>query len=208
MQETLENIEAFDHRAINEVSEIFMDQLPEDFCSLMGPRFLRKHFLPHFLNTNPHIGYVAKHQGKVTGFILGGRAKGYYSDFIKHHFMALASYSLMACFHDIRRIKYFIDVEQVMYGSDAFHPREYDLELLYISVAGSNQSAGVGSQLVKKLMENGRQYGFDRCVVKTFANSEIANLFYRNCGFEPLHHNRGRIWYSNSLPPENKGLTT
>jgi len=200
LQSVPDNIEVFHHGDIDEVAEIFRNELPDDFCSLLGSGFLRGYFLPHFLATDPHIGYVARHDGRVVGFSLAARASGYYSNFIKNNFMGLSIYSLLACLRDIRRTGYFLDVLKVMFGSDAFRPFDDDLELLYLSVDSSHQGTGVGGRLVDKALQEGQQLGFNRCVLKTFPSVEGIQRFYLRCGFEPLHLNQGRIWYSKSLP--------
>jgi GNAT superfamily N-acetyltransferase len=208
LQATPETIEVFDHTAIDEVAELFMDRLPEDFCSLMGPGFLRRHFLPHFLGIHPHIGFVAKQGGQIAGFALGAKAGGYYPNFIKMHFMALAMYSMAACLRDIRKLNYFFDVGQLMFGDDAFNPLDDDLELLYLCVAKGYQGTGIGTRLIKKFLRQGQQLGFGRCVLKTFAAMENLNLFYRKCGFDSLHEHRGRVWFSHPITPRNEGSTT
>lgn len=190
---------------IDSVADIFVNELPDDFCSLMGCGFLRKYFLPYFLTADPHIGYVARHQERVAGFVLGARASRYYDNFIKKHFVVLALYSLLACVRDIRKLSYFIDVSRVMFGGDAFRPLDSDLELLYISVSNESQGSGIGLRLVAELLQKTQRLGFDRCVVKTFEASENANRFYQKCGFEPLHRSRGRIWYSHSTTARKEG---
>ncbi len=207
MQARLEKLEIFDHRAIDEVAEIFINQLPEDFCSLMGPGFLRRYFLPYFLNIEPHIGYIAKHGDRVTGFVLGAKASGYYPNFIRTHFMALVIYSLAACLRDIRKLPYFIDVGRVMFGDDAFEPLEQDLELLYISVDKNHQGTGIGAKLVENFLRQGHQLEFTRCVVKTFTASKGPNHFYKKCGFKSQHQHRGRIWYAKPITATKEGFS-
>jgi len=198
-------IAVFDDATIDEVAEIFESELPMDFCSVMGPGFLRRYFLPYFLDADPHIGYVAIDQGRVVGFVLGAKATGYYVSFTKKHPVILAKYSLAACIRDIRNLGYFLGVGRVMFGTDAFKPFSHDLELLYISVAEDCQGRGIGLGLVRELLREAQRLGFARCVVKTLTATENTNRFYRKCGFEPLHRHQGRIWYAHPTEPVKVG---
>lgn len=208
MRPKIENIVFLGPENIGEVADLFMNELPDDFCSIMGAKFLNNRFLPHFLNADPHIGYIAKDGDQVVGFILGAKADGYYKNFAKKHFLGLVIYSFAACIRDFRKLKYFVDVGRVIFGTDAFKPSGHDLELLYICVAKNHQGTGIGIRLVEELLQKGRHLGFNRCVVKTFADNEKTNQFYRKCKFEKKHLNQGRIWYSNSIASTNNGSAT
>lgn len=183
-----------DHDLIADTARIFVQALPDDMCSILGPEFLTKYFLPYLLSDGSHIGLVARLNNQVTGFVLGAGAADFFRRFMTRHTLQLAWYAFMAILRSPGRLAYFAEVARLLSSRGSFRPAPGDFELLYISVDSAHQNFGIGSKLVTMLLDRVNRNEFDRCVVKTLVNTPDTIRFYEQQGFTPLHYNLSRVW--------------
>ena len=191
-----------DHDLIADTASIFIRELPDDMCSILGHQFLTRYFLPFFLSDPSHIGLIARDNDQVAGFVLGASADRYLQKFMARHGLILAWYACLAVLRHPGKLLYFVEVMRLLLSRRSFRPATKDFELLYISVTGSRQGHGTGGKLVAGLLDRIDRGRFDRCVVKTMADNPATIRFYERLGFTPLHYNLNRVWLA--IPMSNR----
>jgi ribosomal protein S18 acetylase RimI-like enzyme len=181
------------------VARLHYNELPEDYCSLLGLDFLEKIFYKHFLGLDKKVGLVVLEQQEVVGFIASAKAKGYYSAVIKKNLFPFLWYVFKATLRNPKSIIYSFIVVLIFSGINSFRPEEQDAELLYIAVSKKMQGRSIGGRLIEKTMDPLRRLGFNRYVTKTIESTEQTNRFYIKNKFTVLQKAIGRVWYSRGL---------
>lgn len=183
---------------ISRVAEIHSAALPEDFCTRLGPAFLRCHFYPHFLECSGATGFVAG-GGTVDGFVIGGPGAGYYTDLVRRRWAPLFKAVALSIARHPSWFGYYLDVARVLLRSGVFHPGKRDAELFYIAVDPAAQGRSLGTHLTRALLARLATGPYDRCVVKTLAATPENTRFYEGLGFSVVAEEQGRVWLAHPL---------
>ena len=186
---------------IVDVSTIHLSALPDDFCSLLGHRFLLTRYYPYVLSDQENISLVATdNNGMVVGFISASKADGFYTKFLKQNFFAILKHSLISSLKEPRFLNYIIEIIKLLFDGNSFRPKSSDAELLYIAIKLPYQKQRIGSKLLNELIEELKRQGvFHRCIVKTLATTKMTNDFYQSNDFEIIHEAINRKWYGRNL---------
>ena len=127
--------------------------------------------------------------------MIAAPARSFYIRLLKNQFLSIIRYSVLACLHDPRCLRYFFEVARLIFSRDAIEPATDDIELLYIAIDRRFQNQGIGGQLIEALIEEARKGEFTRCIVKTLEGDKGAGRFYAGNGFTRLSSACGRDWF-------------
>jgi ribosomal protein S18 acetylase RimI-like enzyme len=178
------------------VVALHLSELPDDFCSALGRRFLSDLYYPYLFSLERHVGLVALFGKRVCGFVTAAPAQGFYTRMLARHPFGMPMIGLATCFRRPSAVRYALEVARLLFSRNAYQPRRGDAELLYEAVDREVQGRSVGSRLVDGLFsELARWEGYQRCVVKTLESTPQSNAFYRKNGFKLLQRAYGRAWY-------------
>ena len=165
----------------NQIARIHQSELPDDFCSLLGIKFLEEIFYPDFFSSPFSFGLCSLNNESVSGFVVFINDPDFFINLIKSHFFVILCYSARRLIH-ISFIKYVAEVVLLIF----FKRRteyEVDYELSYIAVHSRFQEHGIGGQLVREGLEQLRSLRAGCCWAKTLTNTPETIRFYEKLGF-------------------------
>ena len=85
-------------------------------------------------------------------------------------------------------------LDGVIVGTGALVPRSPEEgEIVRMSVAKDLRRQGIGRQILERLVQEGRQLGFERLILETTATWEEVIAFYKDYGFEVTHVEDGEF---------------
>ncbi len=185
----------------DQVARIHRSGLPDDFCSLLGIKFLEEIFYPELLSSPLSFGLCSLNNERVSGFVVFTKDHDFFNNLIKSHFLVMLRYTARRLIH-ISFIKYVVEVVLLIF----FKKRteyEVDYELSYIAVHSEFQGHGIGSQLVREGLEQLKSLRAGYCWVKTLTNTPETIRFYEKLGFSVFQTFIGRTYLKRILSPKS-----
>lgn len=116
----------------NQIARIHQSELPDDFCSLLGIKFLEEIFYPEFFSSLFSFGPCSLNNESVSGFVVFIKDRDFFINLIKSHFFVILRYSAHRQIH-ISFIKYVVEVVLLILIKKRTE-YEADYELSYIEV--------------------------------------------------------------------------
>ena len=172
-----------------EVAKIHLEELPDDFCSLLGKDFATNLFYPELFEVSD-VALCVADDGGLRGFVFFSSDKGFLRRLATRHFFQMVRYSLPHVF-EIKFLRYLFEVFILIFASD---DRLCGAELAYIAVSGAHQGRGLGSELTKRGLSDLGEVGIHTCWVKTLASTPESVRFYEKVGFKLLKTHLGRAY--------------
>lgn len=174
---------------LGRVAEIHREELPDDFCSLLGKDFLAEVFYPELLKVSEVALGVAE-EGEIVGFAFFTSDNSYLRHMALRRFFAITRYTLPNILK-IGFLRYLFEVVILLfYKGDWMR----GAELSYIAVSKAYQGKGLGGQLVEKGLASLRGKGIHHCWVKTLASAAGDIKFYKSVGFNLIKVHMGRAY--------------
>ena len=167
---------------IKEVVQIHLDTFKGFFLTFMGRGFLTCLYKCYCKHGESGL-LVAFENDKPVGFLAySGDYSGLYKYMIKHDLIPFAWFSLGAF---IRKPKAFLRILRAFHKSGDVERKEKYVELASIGVKPESKSKGIGSSLIKELINKVDFSVYSYISLETDAeNNERANTFYLNNNFK------------------------
>lgn len=182
-------LERFAQRHLEEVVALHLQVFPGDFITMLGKRFLLEIFYPLFL-VKPGMGFVAMDEGKVVGYVVGGRGSGGLAAGKVLRVLPGTLWGLAIRALGAPRRFWGIGI-RVLRELGIKYPTGQGV-LAYIAVAPSWQGKGIGRRLVENFVEALKEEGVKECYVKGWAGNKAGEGLYLSCGF--------RVWRQFNTP--------
>lgn len=179
---------------LGEVAEIHVEELPDDFCALLGEVFLSKTFYPELLR-GCDVALCAADEQKVVGFILFSSDPNFLHSLTLNHFHVIGS-SILPHLTKIKFLRYLFEVGILLLSRD---DRLCGCELSYIALSKSHQGNGLGIRLVRKGLSELKRKGIYYCWVKTLSSTAENIRFYEKIGFKLIKAYLGRTYMAIKL---------
>jgi len=199
MNASAPEIRPFRPEHADEVGGIFLRELGRSFVGGLGKEFLKQVYFPFLLERFGDLQLVSLSSGRVTGFLLGGRAEGVHGAILRSHPAAFLAAAVKGVVRKPSYLRKIIEVAVIM----TIGPRSEDDEasgaVLFLAVDGSQQRTGAGTALLDWFETALRNAGYRRCIVDTMLNSPDAQRFYERRGYQEIKRGWGRVWYQKSL---------
>lgn len=182
---------------LESIAKIHLKSLPNDFCSLLGLKFLQKLFYPTIYQDSQSEGWVATdEQNNVIGFVFFSANHSFFGDLVKGNFGVFLRL-LLANGWKPQFLLYCLTVLGLMLRSK--FPTHRSAELAYIAVDRDAQGKGIGYALVKCGMSGLATRKLQTVWVKTLATTPGTVNFYQKLGFKTYHNLLGRTFLQATL---------
>lgn len=174
---------AMNKKIVNEVVEIHLTTFPEFFLTFLGKGFLKQLYSGFIEHNNSNLIIAMNSENKVLGFLAySNDLSGFYKYLIKKKIIFFAWYSMIAFF---KKPKILFRLLRAFSYSKKSERNEKYVEISSIGVEPKNKNLGIGSVMIKKLIENVDFENFEYIKLETDAeNNMIANCFYKKNGFD------------------------
>ena len=176
-----------------------MDELPDDFCSLLGKVFLSRIFYPELFKVS-EVALCVADKKEVLGFVIFSSDKSFLRRLAINHFFIIIRYSLPHIFR-IGFLRYLFEVIILLFSND---DRLHGCELSYIALSKDHQGQGFGEKLLKKGLSELSRKGNNYCWVKTLSTTSKSIRFYEKIGFELLKVQLGRTYFAINIDTDGK----
>lgn len=164
------------------IAKLHILAFPQFFLTQLGKGFLTTLYQGYLEDADSGI-IVAERNNRICGFIAySNDYSNLYKELVRKHCLKFAVYSLLAVLKHPRFLK---RLARAFKKSDQVKRRDPYVELASIGVNPKDRGRGVGSHLVKYLVEHTDFTKFSYISLETDAdNNADINRFYKNCGFE------------------------
>lgn len=179
-------------KEIDEISMLHFNELPNDFCSILGLNFLKLVYYPKIYSIKDNIIICAKLDDEIIGFISFLKNDNSLKEmFISNLFMFLKfAYKK---FFDIFFVKYVFEIFILLYLRKNKKYEKY-FELGYIAIKSKYHGKGIGSNLVNEGINILKKNQVEYCWVKTSSKTKNTVLFYEKLSFQVYNKFLGRIY--------------
>ena len=171
------------------IASIHQTELPDDFCAILGDRFLSALLYPGLLKVSD-VALGTEQKGKLIAYVLFSQDEGFFSSLVFGNFWSFLSFVIPNLLK-WRFLKYLLEVVLLVFKKD---DRLKGHELAYIAVHKAYAGQGIGSELVRQSLAQLREKGFEHAWVKTLASTPENIRFYEKAGFEVLKTYLGRTY--------------
>lgn len=178
---TIRKINPDEKKIIKEVVNIHMNTFTGFFLTFMGRGFLEQMYSSYCKHNESDL-LVATDDEKIVGFLAySGNFSGLYKYMIKTKLVLFAWYSLGAL---IRKPKVFMHLIKAFLKPSEVKREEKYIQLSSIGVSPEIKSKGIGTQLIKALIDDVDFSKYDYINLETDAiDNEATNHFYEKNGF-------------------------
>ena len=170
---------------VDEIVTIHMETFTGFFLTFLGRGFLRKLYEGFLAHPDSDV-IIALEDGKVVGFCAFSRdLSGFYKYLVKKKLFSFAWYALGGF---LRKPSVFFRLFRALTYADKSVREDSYIELSSIGVSPEHKNEGIGSQLVRKLIELSASTEHPYIKLETDRDENAAaNHFYQKNGFV-LHH--------------------
>ena len=170
---------------VEQIVAIHLSSFPGFFLTFLGKGFLKYLYKGFMLHPDSGI-LVAKEESRVVGFLAySTELSKFYAFILKRYFFPFAWYGFLGA---LRSPKSILRIIRALTYPSAKETDEKYIEISSIAVDPTIQTKGIGSGLIKYLLEMFKASEFKVIRLKTDAeNNEAANTFYQKNGFEIEH---------------------
>lgn len=188
---TIRNIVSQD---LPEIVAIHSSELPDDFCSLLGPKFLATVYYPELLQQRDCVALCFTKDNTICGFVFFSKSPDFHKQLLKTHWSSFLRYASCQILN-LRFYKYIFEVVCLLFfrKPDRF---ESEYELSYIAVRRSFSRQGIGRALVQHGLQEIQKKNATMCYVKTLEHSPDTVAFYKSLGFDTYSIFLGRVFLS------------
>lgn len=166
---------------IENIARLHTKAFPRFFLTQLGTAFLKTLYTGYLEDENSGI-VVAENKGKLVGFIAYSKEyPAFYKKLIKNHIVKFGFCSAVAAVKHPSFIKRLLGAFK---KSDSVKKEEPYVELASICVSPDAEHLGIGSMMVRYLVENTDFTKYDYINLETDAeNNDGVNNFYIKNGF-------------------------
>jgi len=180
------------------ITDIFLKTLPEDFISLLGEQYIDKAYLVEFLRSPKCVIILALEKENIVGFLLACDSVSLTNRSVLSHKSIFIKSCVTSFFK--RPISFSLSslsVAWLLLGKDSAISQEKKVELCYVGILAEYRNKGLGSELVRVLLNQCRNLkNVNTVFVKTLngTGDRAASSFYKSQGFSVFKRYRNRIW--------------
>jgi len=175
-----------------EIAKVHYAELPDDFCSLLGCKFLKNTFYPHLLSNKWSIGFCAKKNSELIGYIFFVKDEDYLTDIFKSNFFVFVYQMIKNCYK-LYFLKYVFEIFLLLFIRNKSEI-EKDFELGYIAVHSNHHNKGIGTMLLEHGISELRKMNTTYCWVKTLSVTPETIHFYKKANFKIYNEVLGRTY--------------
>jgi len=183
-------IREYNHtRDRDELIQIWLAALPDDFLSQLGAEFIVETYIPELLASSDSHGYVAMESNEIKGFVFACNSVGLLKRVVTQNLYKFIKAWVLA-FRNAPFLLMALTISVAVYViRSAISPNAVDevMELCYIAIHPNCQSMGVGKALVERLDNELRtRTNAKGLVVKTLQGKGVgrSGSFYEVNGFK------------------------
>lgn len=179
------------NRDIERVSQIHFEELPDDFCSLLGKNFLFRVFYPELFHASLIKLGAVDESDTVQGFIFFSMDETFFRRMITSHFFKILKNINWKIFFNLNFYHTVFEIIILIFTHDN---QLKGAEEVYLAVSRKHQ----GKWLWMKLFEEGfselSKKGITDCWLKTLASTPNNVFLYEKVGFKHLKTYLGRVY--------------
>lgn len=174
------------------ISELHKQELPNDFCSLLGEKFMRETFYPELLKSENTFGLCVRSSKKIIAFVIFSANLDFLKNLVRKKTKKI-TYACLPNILNLKFIRYVLEVFILVFFKKPF-PFFTAYELTYIAIDRQFQGIGLGSLLVKSGLQVLKNMGHEICWVKTLENTPETIRFYEKNNFNLSNRSFGRAY--------------
>lgn len=168
-------------RELNQVSEIHIRALPDDFLPSLGLDFLQKVYYPAAMKSSSAATLAARREARVVGFVtIAWDSPQFTRDVLGGRYLLLGWYALRALF--VRPVVFLRSFE-VLWSALFSRPDPVKAEIVFIAVSPEYQNQGIGAGLVSAAVEFLKVHRETVCRTKTLASNRGVIRMYEKMGW-------------------------
>jgi ribosomal protein S18 acetylase RimI-like enzyme len=183
---------------LDRIAEIHLKTLPDDFCSLLGYKFLKSIYYPTLMKAEKSIGLCAIKGDDVCGYVFFVNDKQFTKNVFFNQFFKILTISLPKLL-SISFIRYVISIFILLFYRKSNSIEKNGYELNYIAVAYQYQGNGIGKKLVYKGLTMLASMESEFCWLKTLKHTPKTIKFYKDMGFKIYDEFLGRVYLCKKL---------
>jgi len=180
------------------ITDIFVKTLPKDFISLLGEQYIEKAYLVEFLRSPKCVTILALEKGDIVGFLLACDSVSLTNRSVLSHKRIFIKSCVTSFFkYPISFSLSSLSIAWLLAGTNSAIAHEKKLELCYVGILAEYRNKGLGSELVKVLLNHCRNLkNVNTVFVKTLdgTGDRAASSFYKSQGFSVFKRYRNRAW--------------
>lgn len=176
---------------IDRIAQIHREELPDDFCALLGFDFLRRVYYPELLKVCDVKLGATDEDDVVQGFAIFSSDEKFLRRLVTHHSIKmLQSIDWRACFR-LSFFRYVIEVLILIFTPD---DRLRGAEFSYFGVSKRHQGKWLGLKLIQQCFAELKNRGITYCWLRTLASTPQNVRLYERAGFKYSKVYLGRVF--------------
>jgi len=164
------------------VAELHLHHLRTSYRGKSGIKLLECYYAA-LVQSDGGCGYIANLEGKLVGYICGvWDGSAIRQRLVKKYFLKLAGWGFIQLLVNPGFVRHTWN--KIVHSNAIIHEVITGVELRPIVVAPEARQQGIGTQLIRYLVEDARGRGFDWMFLFTEEDNDPARLMYQNYGFQ------------------------
>lgn len=178
-------------RDVEQVSRIHLEELPQDFCALLGPKFLSRVFYSELFKVSEVKLGIVDDRDDVCGFAVFSTDAGFLRRLIARRFLWLPAVVDWRALVRPSFWSYLLEVMILLFTRDA---RLQGAELVYFAVSRNRRVGWLSFELIARGLAQLRESAIESCWLKTLESTPLVVRFYEMAGFQRLKLHLGRVY--------------
>lgn len=189
-------IRTLTEKDIDRIAQIHHEELPDDFCALLGLEFLQSVYYPELFKVcDVKLGAV-DNEDTVQGFAIFSADKKFLRRLVTYHPIKLLESMDWRAFLRPHFFRYVVEVLILILTPD---DRLRGAEFAYFGVSKKHQGKWLGFQLIRHGFSELRDLGITHSWLRTLDSTPQNVQFYEKIGFKRLKLYLGRVYMTREI---------